>query len=1040
MRIKTKVVLEKLGYNYLYRVEKGSEPEYSNVKFSDIVPEFSSHRIGGFKLYKHQYMGYQALALGKNLIIRSGTGSGKTEVWILHAMNMVKKNEKTHVLVLYPTLALANDQIKRIRDYLSLINNEPLQLDSVRRAELETSIGKRGLRDLIGKTNIVISNPAFILHDVKKLLLHPTRSLLYSFYKRLDMIVVDEIDFYGPRSLALLLALLKILSEYSDVKPQIAVLTATLSNPEDLGMYLRDITGREYEVVEGKPFNVDNYQYIILGKNLENIWKILVNNKEHVENIEDPIIRNELLKAIDSYKYFAGNIHRIISIAQSQGIDLPSPSVDYGEIINEYLEDDHVTLVFTYSISMAEEVVRTVKHRYGEDKPIASHHHLVPKKKREEIEERARKGLIKVIVSPRTLSQGIDIGTIARIVHLGLPSDVREYYQREGRKGRRKELGFAETVIIPFSRWDKELLSRGFKVFEKWLGLGIEKTLVNPDNLYIYLFTGLAKLLSPWYREKLNELEKKALRKTGVLTEKRVNEKLMKWIFERINFYEFAPPYGIKRYLVKGDKLIPLEPIGHCDLVEKFQPGNIDYSEEAIITHLDTGKTARYVRAVYEKPVREINFYSEDAFAVALEEYRYIKMNWGEKPSILRDILAGRLTSEELCVVYTPWNGFGKYRKIPDRCVWKLRSEKPKVLVRGDKAIVYYDRRQIYVPKPTAGEYRDYTYGYLYSVDPGENSDLLRLGLAMLMILLRRIYGIAFETIMYDVIKLGEYKYFSLHEPEAAGIIDKINWLDVRRKIEDYKFDDLDIILLSEIDDISYSILITYEFDWEIIRQQMLRIIDYILARDRIKVLLGGKEIAVPKPSPALKLLALSLMVEVVGEETELPRILVAINAYDGEKHYPAIALYPPIPYIKPPNEILEVEKRLLEKIMYEDYKIIIPNKEKTLYQLKTANMRQLALIIENMPEKTIDITQMIQTINLRNISFQELANQYTGQEKTMNPSRIREILKTIREKMTIYDTHRKQIIEYLRNMSETTYLSYLIIQNLKNTIEKNTG
>ena len=235
---------------------------------------------------------------------------------------------------------------------------------------------------------------------------------------------------------------------------------------------------------------------------------------------------------------------------------------------------------------------------------------------------------IKVIVSPRTLSQGIDIGLVKRIVHLGLPDDVREYYQREGRKGRRKELGFSETIIIPRSRWDRELFSKGFEVFEKWLNLGIEKTLINPDNLYIHLFTGIAKLLSPWYREELSSLEKEALRRTGVLREDGINTNLLKWIFERMNFYEFAPPYGIKRYLIKNNERIPLEPIGHCDLVEKFQPGNIDYSEEAIVTHIETGRSTRHVRAVIEKPIREISFYEDDAFAVALEEYRYITVSY----------------------------------------------------------------------------------------------------------------------------------------------------------------------------------------------------------------------------------------------------------------------------------------------------------------------------------------------------------------------------------------------------------------------------
>ncbi len=1035
MHVYSKEVLNRLGYEYLYKVEEGKEPEYASIKFKDIIAELGSVEIGSRRLYKHQYEGLVALKDGFNLILRSGTGSGKTEVWVIYVMEKIREQGSFRALVLYPTLALANDQIKRINKYLELINDKPLQLDSIKRQELVREIGKGGLRDLVARSNVIISNPAFILHDLKKLLIHPTQALLYSFYKNIDLIIVDEIDFYGPRSLALLLAMLNILSKISDKKPQIAVLTATLSNPEDLGEYLEKITGRKYIVVEGKPFSIENHLYIVLGKNLKIIWEILQEKREVVKNIKEEPVRQELLKAIDSYEYFSTNLHRIISMAHSYDIDLPLPTIDTAEIIKEYLSDEYVTIVFTYSISQAEELVRTIKFRYGEKAPIAAHHHLVPKKKREDIEEKTRRGEIKVIVSPRTLSQGIDIGLVKRIVHLGLPDDVREFYQREGRKGRRRELGFSETIIIPHSRWDRELFSKGFEVFEKWLGLGIEKTLINPDNLYIHLFIGVAKLLSPWYREELSSLEKEALRRAGVLRDDRVNTNLLKWIFERMNFYEFAPPYGIKRYLLKNDEKIPLEPIGHCDLVEKFQPGNIDYSEEAIVTHIETGRSTRHVRAVIEKPIREINFYEDDAFAVALEEYRYIKMNWGEKPNILRDILAGRLTSEELCVVYTPWNGFGKYRKIPDRCIWRLRSEKPRVMVKGNKAIVYYDRRQIYVPKPTAGEYRDYTYGYTYCVNPDENSELMRLGLAMLMILLRRKYGIPFETIMYDVIKLGEYKYFNLHEPESAGIIDKIDWLDVRKKVEEYSFDDLDLILLSEIDDISYSILISYDFDWDTVRQEMIRLVDYILTRERIRVLLRDIELTIPKPSPGLKLLSISIMTEIIGEETEMPQLLVGINIYDGGEHIGEIALYPPIPYIKPPREIISIEERILEKIMYEEYRVIVPEKNTFLKQLRTANLRYLSMIIEKAQEKLLEINMLRPKLVSPSTSYEEVVYTAFPDMRRIEPAKIREVLSKINQSKRIGKREKEEILNYLRNQSMITYYAYLLLSELKKKV-----
>lgn len=1028
-RISTSSVLSSRGYSFIELIDPPSEPKYSNLRFIDVIPEFSSLEIGSAYLYKHQYEAYTALENGENIVLKAGTGSGKTEAWILYVLNELKKNKDFHVIAVYPTLALANDQVKRIEKYMGLIGKTPLQLDSVRREELVKKKGLTSLRFSIGTSNLIVTNPAFLLHDLKKYMVKKSSALLAPIYSKLNLLVVDELDFYGPRCLALFMALIKILSKISAGRLQVAVLSAGIANPEDLCKFLSEETGRNCRVIEGEPFRVENRTYIVLGKNLEVVWRNIRDQWSKIVR-EHPEL-NEYTKIISNYSEFKREAYRIISILESLGYDIPSIHVDPAEIIAEYFNDEYVTLVFTRSIGSAEELVKTVKQKYGLNAPIASHHHLVPKKTREEIEEKARRGEIKVIVSPRTLSQGIDIGLIARVVHLGLPESVREFYQREGRKGRRRELGFSETIIIPYARWDKELLSSGLDSFKNWLGLGLEKTIVNPDNLYIYLFTGVIKLLSPWFKQELDKREVEALKAAGVLTsEGVVVEKKLREVYEKINFYEYAPPYGIKRYLEKNGELIPLEPIGHVDLVEKFQPGNIDYGEEAIVVSLNTGRTTRFVRSIIEKSIREIDFRSSDALSVALEEYRYIKLKWSETPSIIRDLLSGRITSEELCVVYTPRNGFGKYIKIPERCIWTVRSEKPKYMVVKGEPIVYYDKRTIYVPMPTGGEYRDFTYGYTYPIDPRENTELIRLGLAYIIVLLRRYMGIPLHTILYDVVKIGEYKYFSLHEPEAAGLIEKLDWFKIREFIKTHNPDELDRIIISEIDDIAYSTLVTIEFDWDLVRNHALRVVDYILARGKIRAFIKGRELIIPRPSPALKLLAYVVVSEVLDEESLTPSLLTAHGFYDGEKFTGSVEIYPPLPLVKPPQPLLEVESSLLDKVYYEDYKLIVEDIDTLLSQVKQANLRRIASHISSSREQVIAVTPLISKSNLGLTSVEEIAVNL-GVEPRVNYATILTILKKIREHKKILERERELILKYLEDKARALYISYLVLNEL---------
>lgn len=93
-------------------------------------------KISGFhperKLYKHQEEAVKKAVENKNLIVTTGTGSGKTESFLIPVINQLlrEKEEGTldsgvRTLIIYPMNALVNDQIRRLRELLATMEDEP---------------------------------------------------------------------------------------------------------------------------------------------------------------------------------------------------------------------------------------------------------------------------------------------------------------------------------------------------------------------------------------------------------------------------------------------------------------------------------------------------------------------------------------------------------------------------------------------------------------------------------------------------------------------------------------------------------------------------------------------------------------------------------------------------------------------------------------------------------------------------------------------------------------------------------------------------
>ena len=78
------------------------------------------------ELYKHQELSVRKIKEGRNLVVTTGTGSGKTEAFLLPIINYLMEqkesgalNDGVRALIIYPMNALANDQMKRMRELLA---------------------------------------------------------------------------------------------------------------------------------------------------------------------------------------------------------------------------------------------------------------------------------------------------------------------------------------------------------------------------------------------------------------------------------------------------------------------------------------------------------------------------------------------------------------------------------------------------------------------------------------------------------------------------------------------------------------------------------------------------------------------------------------------------------------------------------------------------------------------------------------------------------------------------------------------------------
>jgi ATP-dependent Lhr-like helicase len=157
---------------------------------------------------------------------------------------------------------------------------------------------------------------------------------------------------------------------------------------------------------------------------LEEIAGFLVGNERNCKIIDVQFLKELDLKVLSPVDDLIGTNHS-------------SMHHEMYNLLDKLIQEHKTTLIFTNTRSATERVVHFLKEKFPKSytENIGAHHGSLSKEHRLNLEERLRKGELKVAVCSTSLELGIDIGYIDLVVLLGSPKSVARCLQRIGRSG-----------------------------------------------------------------------------------------------------------------------------------------------------------------------------------------------------------------------------------------------------------------------------------------------------------------------------------------------------------------------------------------------------------------------------------------------------------------------------------------------------------------------------------------------------------------------------------------------------------------------------
>ena len=389
------------------------------------------------QLYCHQAEAFCAAQAGENVVVTTGTASGKSLTYLLPVVQAVLADPAARAILLFPTKALTQDQLRGVLDLVRDVEGAK-PVAGVYDGDTPPS-ERAHIRD---HANLILTNP-----DMLNAALLPNhgRQGFSHIFRNIQFIVIDELHTYrgafGAHFANLMRRLWRICRHYGS-HPRFLCSSATIANARAHAetLCIHQVGAKGFRLVDrdGSPS---------AGKMIH-FWQ----PKQMRNNQPKPV-------------------------ASEMAMLLPL-----------LIDARHRTIAFCRSRKETEIVLKQARdvlaNAAGHDESylLAGYRGGYTPEERRKVERDLAQGRLLGVVSTNALELGVDIGALEVVVQGGFPGTRASFWQQMGRAGRRREQAHA-ILILAMSPLDQHIARD-----PDWLiGQPTEHAVVDRDNLAIEL-------------------------------------------------------------------------------------------------------------------------------------------------------------------------------------------------------------------------------------------------------------------------------------------------------------------------------------------------------------------------------------------------------------------------------------------------------------------------------------------------------------------------------------------------------------------------